>query len=87
MSLRSAIVRSLRSLTLTLALAARRHGTMKRMVMMEVEKGSKGRRGVSVWVEEAEIVPWEEWGPRAARVISPPTFHWITAHAGQRRLS
>ena len=34
-------------------------------------------------VEEAEIVLWEEWGPRAARVISPPTFHWITAHAGR----
>jgi hypothetical protein len=38
-------------------------------------------------VEAVEIVPWEEWGPRAARVISPPTFHWITAHAGQRWLS
>lgn len=38
-------------------------------------------------VEEAETVPWEEWGPRAARVISPPSFHWITAHAGQRWLS
>jgi hypothetical protein len=37
--------------------------------------------------EVVEIVPWEEWGPRAARVISPPTFHWITAHAGQRWLS
>ncbi len=37
--------------------------------------------------EVVDIVPWEEWGPRAARVISPPTFHWITAHAGQRWLS
>ncbi|KAH9955668.1 hypothetical protein BC827DRAFT_830187 [Russula dissimulans] len=32
-------------------------------------------------------VPWEKWGPRAARVISPPMFQWITAHAGQRWLS
>lgn len=32
-------------------------------------------------------VPWERWGPRAARVITPPTFHRITAHAGQRWLS
>jgi len=43
-----------------------------------------------VWVSEvddADIVPWEEWGPYAARIISPPTFHWITAHAGQRWLS
>jgi len=32
-------------------------------------------------------VPWEEWGPRAARVISPSMFQWITAHAGQRWLS
>jgi hypothetical protein len=38
-------------------------------------------------VKPAGIIPWEEWGPRAARVISPPTFHWITAHAGQRWLS
>jgi hypothetical protein len=32
-------------------------------------------------------VPWEEWGPHSTRVISPPAFHWITAHAGQRWLS
>ena len=38
-------------------------------------------------VEAAEIVPWEEWGSRAARVIFPPAFHWITAHAGQPWLS
>jgi hypothetical protein len=38
-------------------------------------------------VEAAEIVPWEEWGSRAARVILPPAFHWITAHAGQPWLS
>jgi len=38
-------------------------------------------------MEAGEIVPWEEWGPRAARIISPRTFHWITAHAGQRWLS
>jgi hypothetical protein len=38
-------------------------------------------------VEAAEIVPWEELGSRAARVILPPAFHWITAHAGQPWLS
>jgi hypothetical protein len=40
-------------------------------------------------VEEAEIVLWEEWGPRAARVrlISPHTFHSTTVHAGQPWLS
>jgi hypothetical protein len=40
-------------------------------------------------VEEAEIVLWEEWGPRTARVrlISPPTFHLTTVHAGQPWLS
>ena len=32
-------------------------------------------------------VPWEEWGPSAARVIAPDLFQWITAHAGQRWLS
>ena len=36
---------------------------------------------------EDVVVPWEEWGPRAARVIAPPSFQWITAHAGQRWLS
>ena len=34
-----------------------------------------------------DVVPWEEWGPRAARVIAPSSFQWITAHAGQRWLS
>jgi len=56
----------------------------------EVEQGreQEGWVGVGIReVEEAVIVPWEEWGPRAARVISPPSFHWITAHAGQRWLS
>jgi hypothetical protein len=40
-------------------------------------------------VEEAEIVLWEEWGPRAARVrpISPPTFHSTIVHAGRLWLS
>ena len=33
------------------------------------------------------LVPWDEWGPHAARVISPSSFQWITAHAGQRWLS
>lgn len=33
------------------------------------------------------VVPWEEWGPRAARVVAPSSFQWITAHAGQRWLS
>lgn len=52
------------------------------------EREREGCVGVEVEVVvEAKIVPWEEWGPRAARVISPPTFHWITAHAGQRWLS
>lgn len=52
------------------------------------EQGQEQEGGVGVGeVAEAEVVPWEEWGPRAARVISPPTFHWITAHAGQRWLS
>jgi hypothetical protein len=32
-------------------------------------------------------VPWEDWGPSAARVIAPDLFQWITAHAGQRWLS
>jgi hypothetical protein len=36
---------------------------------------------------ETVPVPWEMWGPRSARVISPSAFHWITAHAGQRWLS
>jgi hypothetical protein len=54
----------------------------------EEEKEEEQEEGVGEVEEaEAEIVPWEEWGPRAARVISPPTFHWITAHAGQRWLS
>jgi hypothetical protein len=53
----------------------------------EGEQGrEEGEMGVGE-VEDAEVVPWEEWGPRAARVISPPAFHWITAHAGQRWLS
>ena len=33
------------------------------------------------------VVPWEEWGPSATRVIAPDSFQWITAHAGQRWLS
>jgi len=33
------------------------------------------------------VVPWEEWGPSATRVIAPSSFQWITAHAGQRWLS
>ena len=53
-----------------------------------IGKGQEQEGGVGkVEVEVAEIVPWDAWGPRAARVISPPTFHWITAHAGQRWLS
>ena len=52
----------------------------------EQGQGQEGCVGVGE-VETAETVEWEEWGPRAARVISPPTFHWITAHAGQRWLS
>ena len=48
-------------------------------------EGGKGQEGCVG--EAGEVVPWEEWGPRAARVISPPKFHWITAHAGQRWLS
>jgi hypothetical protein len=40
-------------------------------------------------VEEAEIVLWEEWGPRAARIrlISPSTFHSTIVHPGQPWLS
>ncbi|KAH9059411.1 hypothetical protein EDB83DRAFT_2607181 [Lactarius deliciosus] len=34
-----------------------------------------------------DTMPWEEWGPSAARVIAPSSFQWITAHAGQRWLS
>ena len=52
----------------------------------EEEQGQEEVEGVGE-VEKTEVVPWEEWGPRATRVISPPTFHWITAHAGQRWLS
>ncbi|KAH9172579.1 hypothetical protein EDB89DRAFT_2069653 [Lactarius sanguifluus] len=37
--------------------------------------------------EGDDTVPWEEWGPSAARVIAPSSFQWITAHAGQRWLS
>jgi hypothetical protein len=33
------------------------------------------------------VVPWEEWGPSATRIISPSSFQWITAHAGQRWLA
>lgn len=47
----------------------------------------KEQEGGVAEVEVAEIFPWDAWGPRAARIISPPTFHWITAHAGQRWLS
>jgi hypothetical protein len=36
---------------------------------------------------QAVVVPWEEWGPSATRVIAPSSFQWITAHAGQRWLS
>jgi hypothetical protein len=36
---------------------------------------------------DEHVVPWEEWGPSAARVIAPSSFQWITAHAGQRWLS
>ena len=54
---------------------------------VEGEKGQEQEGGEGVGVGKVEIVPWEEWGPRAARVISPPRFHWITAHAGQRWLS
>ncbi|KAF8263734.1 hypothetical protein EI94DRAFT_1740257 [Lactarius quietus] len=38
-------------------------------------------------VEDDYDVAWDEWGPRAARVIAPDAFQWITAHAGQRWLS
>jgi hypothetical protein len=34
-----------------------------------------------------EMVRWEEWGPKATRIIVPSSFQWITAHAGQRWLS
>ncbi|KAN0129012.1 hypothetical protein V8E53_013162 [Lactarius tabidus] len=37
--------------------------------------------------DDEHVVPWEEWGPSAARVIAPSSFQWITAHAGQRWLS
>ena len=37
--------------------------------------------------DDDAVVPWEEWGPRAARVVAPSSFQWITAHAGQRWLS
>ena len=56
----------------------------------EADQGQEQEGGVGVLVgevEEAEIVLWGEWGPRTARVISPPTFHWITVHAGQPWLS
>jgi hypothetical protein len=33
------------------------------------------------------MVRWEEWGPKATRIIVPSSFQWITAHAGQRWLS
>lgn len=69
-------------------------GTGRTMSRYDEEDGKDGsRKGKQEQeadvrgVEPGEIVPWEEWGPRAARVISPPTFHWITAHAGQRWLS
>jgi hypothetical protein len=50
-----------------------------------IGEGEHGQEEEEVVVEE--VVPWEAWGPRAARVISPPTFNWITAHARQRWLS
>jgi len=53
----------------------------------EGEHGQEEEDGVGEEVVVEEVVPWEAWGPRAARVISPPTFNWITAHAGQRWLS
>jgi hypothetical protein len=54
------------------------------------EDGSGGGEGDEELVRRGggrRELPWEEWGPRAARVISPPSFQWITAHAGQRWLS
>jgi hypothetical protein len=57
------------------------------------EEGQRGEDGANEDEDEDEVrvgqavVPWEEWGPRAARVISPSSFQWITAHAGQRLLS
>lgn len=50
----------------------------------------KGETGEGTTVEqpwERVVVPWEEWGPGATRVIAPSSFQWITAHAGQRWLS
>jgi hypothetical protein len=49
------------------------------------EKRKEQEESVGVGeVEEAEFVLWEEWGPRTARVILPPTIHWIAAQAGRR---
>jgi hypothetical protein len=59
------------------------------------EEGQAGEDGANEDEDEDEVqvrvgqavVPWEAWGPRAARVIAPSSFQWITAHAGQRWLS
>jgi hypothetical protein len=37
--------------------------------------------------DDRMMVRWEEWGPKATRIIVPSSFQWITAHAGQRWLS
>jgi hypothetical protein len=51
------------------------------------EEGEDGTVELEKKEREQEVVPWEEWGPSAARVIAPSSFQWITAHAGQRWLS
>ncbi len=78
-----------------LADAGTSSGTGRRTLYDEEDDGGGGEGdlereqevGEGEVVDEVDIVPWAEWGPRATRIISPPTFHWITAHAGQRWLS
>jgi hypothetical protein len=54
----------------------------------EDDDDADGDRERSTITERGRVlVPWDEWGPYAARVISPSSFQWITAHAGQRWLS
>ncbi|KAI9507411.1 hypothetical protein F5148DRAFT_118062 [Russula earlei] len=50
----------------------------------EEEEGAVGRMKAEA---DVGVIAWDEWGPRAAHVISPSSFQWITAHAGQRWLS
>jgi hypothetical protein len=49
--------------------------------------GGEGEGKGTVEEKQEMVVPWEEWGPQAARVLKLSSHPWMTAHAGQRLLS